>query len=50
MRLETGHALYEQGVDPALSRTALITDLLDLYAVGGASYGTHRFRPTRSAT
>ena len=38
---ETGHALYEQGVDPALSRTALTTDLLDLYAVGGVSYGTH---------
>jgi carboxypeptidase Taq len=38
---ETGHALYEQGVDPALSRSALTTDLLDLYAVGGASYGTH---------
>ena len=38
---ETGHALYEQGVDPALTRGALTTDLLDLYAVGGASYGTH---------
>jgi carboxypeptidase Taq len=38
---ETGHALYEQGVDPALTRSALTTDLLDLYAVGGSSYGTH---------
>ncbi len=38
---ETGHALYEQGVDPALTRGPLTTDLLDLYAVGGASYGTH---------
>ncbi|MCB9161832.1 MAG: carboxypeptidase M32 [Caldilineaceae bacterium] len=38
---ETGHALYEQGVDPALTRTALTTDFLGLYAVGGASYGTH---------
>jgi carboxypeptidase Taq len=38
---ETGHALYEQGVDPTLTRSALTTDLLDLYAVGGASYGTH---------
>jgi carboxypeptidase Taq len=38
---ETGHALYEQGVDPSLSRSALTTDLLDLYAVGGTSYGTH---------
>lgn len=38
---ETGHALYEQGVDPALARGPLTTDLLDLYAVGGTSYGTH---------
>lgn len=38
---ETGHALYEQGVDPALTRSALTTDLLDLYAVAGASYGMH---------
>lgn len=38
---ETGHALYEQGVAPRLSRSALTSDLLGLYAVGGASYGTH---------
>jgi len=38
---ETGHAMYEQGVDPAISRTVLTSDLLGLYAVGGASYGTH---------
>ena len=38
---ETGHALYEQGVDPALTRSALTTDFLGLYAVGGASFGTH---------
>ncbi|PNY81458.1 carboxypeptidase M32 [Deinococcus koreensis] len=38
---ETGHALYEQGVDPALTRTLLASDLVGLYAVGGASYGTH---------
>jgi carboxypeptidase Taq len=38
---ESGHALYEQNVDPALTGTVLATDLLDLYAVGGASYGTH---------
>jgi carboxypeptidase Taq len=38
---ETGHALYEQGVSPGLSRTVLTSDLLGLYAVGGASYGTH---------
>ena len=38
---ETGHALYEQGVDPALTRSAHTTDFLGLYAVGGASFGTH---------
>ena len=38
---ETGHALYEQGVSPDLSRTTLTCDLLGLYAVGGASYGVH---------
>lgn len=38
---ETGHALYEQGVRPELSRTVLTGDLPGLYAVGGASYGTH---------
>ncbi|HEX9115072.1 MAG TPA: carboxypeptidase M32 [Anaerolineae bacterium] len=38
---ESGHALYEQAVDPALTRGPLTTDLADLYAVGGASYGTH---------
>lgn len=38
---ETGHALYEQGVDPALTRSALTTDFLNLYAVGGTSFGAH---------
>lgn len=38
---ETGHALYEQNADPAITRTALATDLLDLYAVAGTSYGMH---------
>jgi carboxypeptidase Taq len=38
---ETGHALYEQGIDPALTRTALTTDFLGQYAVGGTSYGAH---------
>lgn len=38
---ETGHALYEQGVDPALTRTALTIDFLGKYPVGGTSYGTH---------
>lgn len=38
---ETGHGLYEQGVDPAYTRTALATDLVGLYAVGGTSFGAH---------
>ncbi len=38
---ETGHALYEQGVDPALTRTALTIDFLGKYPVGGTSYGAH---------
>ncbi len=38
---ETGHALYEQGVDPSLTRTALTTDFLGQYPVGGTSYGAH---------
>ncbi|AFZ69666.1 carboxypeptidase M32 [Deinococcus peraridilitoris] len=38
---ETGHALYEQNVSPELTRSVLASDLLGLYAVGGASYGTH---------
>ncbi len=38
---ETGHGLYEQGVDPTLTRSALTTDFLGQYAVGGTSYGTH---------
>ena len=38
---ESGHGMYEQGVDPALSRTALTTDLPGMYAVGGTSFGTH---------
>lgn len=38
---ETGHALYEQGVDPALTRSALTIDFLGKYPVGGTSYGAH---------
>ncbi len=38
---ETGHALYEQGIDPALTRSAHATDLIGLYAVGGCSFGMH---------
>lgn len=38
---ETGHALYEQGVDPKLARTPLATDFLSQYAVGGTTFGAH---------
>ncbi|WP_317184929.1 carboxypeptidase M32 [Devosia sp. BK] len=38
---EAGHALYEQGVDPAYTRTPFATDLVGLYAVGGVSFGAH---------
>ena len=38
---ETGHALYEQGVDPAYNRGPLATDFGNLYAVGGVSFGAH---------
>ncbi|MFN8378076.1 MAG: carboxypeptidase M32 [Anaerolineae bacterium] len=38
---ETGHALYEQGVDPGLTRSALTIDFLGKYPVGGTSYGVH---------
>ena len=38
---ETGHALYEQGVDSAYSRGPLATDFGNLYAVGGVSFGAH---------
>ncbi len=38
---ETGHALYEQGIDPQLARTPLATDFLSQYAVGGTSFGAH---------
>ncbi|WP_411840427.1 carboxypeptidase M32 [Paracoccus sp. ME4] len=38
---EVGHALYEQGVDPAHTRGAFATDMIGLYAVGGTSFGMH---------
>ena len=38
---ETGHALYEQGVDQAYTRSIFATDLIGLYAVGGTSFGAH---------
>lgn len=38
---ETGHALYELGADPVLTRTAHATDMIGLYAVAGTSFGMH---------
>ncbi len=38
---ETGHALYEQGADPDLTRSAHATDMIGLYAVAGTSFGMH---------
>lgn len=38
---ETGHALYEQNVEPTYTRSALATDMIGLYAVGGTSFGAH---------
>lgn len=38
---EAGHGLYEQGVDPAYTRSVFATDLIGLYAVGGTSFGAH---------
>lgn len=38
---EAGHAMYEQGVSPAFTRSIFATDIVNLYAVGGASFGMH---------
>lgn len=38
---EAGHGIYEQGIDPAFSRGAFVTDIINLYAVGGTSFGMH---------
>ena len=38
---EAGHALYEMGAAPALTRGAHTTDMIGLYAVAGTSFGTH---------
>ena len=40
---EAGHGIYEQNISPALTRSALTTDFLGQYAVGGASFGAHEF-------
>ena len=41
---EAGHGIYEQGVDPAYTRTPLATDIVGYYAVGGVSFGAHEFQ------
>jgi carboxypeptidase Taq len=38
---EVGHGMYEQGIDERLTRSAFTTDFVNLYAVGGASFGMH---------
>lgn len=38
---EAGHGIYEQGVAPEFSRTIFATDIVNLYGVGGASFGMH---------
>ena len=38
---ETGHALYELGADPSITRTVHATDMIGLYAVAGTSFGMH---------
>lgn len=38
---ETGHALYEMGIEPSLTRSAHTTDMIKLYAAGGSSFGMH---------
>lgn len=38
---EAGHGIYEQGIAPEFSRSAFSSDLVNLYAVGGASFAMH---------
>ncbi|KAB0676819.1 carboxypeptidase M32 [Aureimonas leprariae] len=38
---EVGHGLYEQGIAPELTRSAFAIDFVNLYAVGGTSFGMH---------
>ncbi len=38
---EAGHSIYEQGIAEEFSRSTFTTDFINLYAVGGASSGTH---------
>ncbi len=38
---EAGHGIYEQGVSPRWTRGLGAIDLINLYAVGGSSFGLH---------
>jgi carboxypeptidase Taq len=38
---EAGHGIYEQGISEEFSRSAFTTDFVNLYAVGGSSFGMH---------
>ena len=38
---EAGHGMYEQGISEEFSRSVFTTDFVNLYAVGGTSFGTH---------
>ena len=38
---EAGHGIYEQGVSPRWTRGIGAIDLINLYAVGGSSFGLH---------
>ena len=38
---EAGHGIYEQNISPTLTRSVFATDIINLYAVGGTSFGTH---------
>lgn len=38
---EAGHGMYEQNIASEFTRSVFATDLVNLYAVGGTSFGTH---------
>ena len=41
---EAGHGIYEQGVSPDFTRSVFTTDFVNLYAVGGTSFGMHELQ------
>ena len=38
---EAGHGIYEQNINEKYTRSAMATDFLSFYAVGGVSFGAH---------